>query len=87
MKPTRRERLSADEHEGIVRLAALLRQAHKTGLGVAGRIRPARVASPRGRARSRLECVLHDFLAPAVRDVDSIAESAARSLEAEEELA
>lgn len=73
------ERLSREEYEQVTRLADELRHFMATARGV--RLRPARETSPRGRAWSRLACVLHDYISPAVRDLDSIAENAARRLE------
>jgi hypothetical protein len=77
------ERLSAAEQAELARFVVELRRCLETGLGVATGLRPARETSPRGLARSRLDCVLHDFLGPAVRDAESIAAGAARALEAE----
>jgi len=75
------ERLSAAEYGQVTNLAAELRRFLEAAYRV--RLRPARETSPRGRTRSRLACVLHDYIAPAVRDLDSIAEAAARRLEDE----
>jgi hypothetical protein len=75
------DRLSREEHEQLTRLAEELRRFMEMARSV--RLRPARESSPRGQARSRLACVLHDYISPAIRDLDSIAEAAARHLEDE----
>jgi hypothetical protein len=77
----RHEGLSSAEHEELVRLAAQLHQIQESARGAAARLRPAREDSPRAEARSRLECVIHDYLVPAARDTESIVQSAARALE------
>jgi hypothetical protein len=84
VKERKLERISPEEYEDVVQLAAQCRRLMETALGVAGRLRPAtRETSPRGKVRSRLDCVIHDFIAQAVRDLGTIADTAARHLEDE----
>jgi hypothetical protein len=85
VKERKPERISPQEYEDIVQLAAQCRRLMETAVGVAGRLRPvAREKSARGQVRSRLDCVLHDFITPASRDLNAIADAASRHLEDEE---
>lgn len=83
MTERKTERLSPAEHEELVRFSAQVRRCLESGIGLAARIRPARETSHRGRARSRLDCVLHDYISPAIRSLEEIVAQTARHLEGE----
>lgn len=78
------ERISPDEYEEITQLSSQARRLMEAAVGITTRLRPAlRLTSPRGQVRTRLECVKQDVISPLVRDLNRIAEIAARGLEDE----
>lgn len=64
--------LAPDELEELTRLLAELRGLRARWEGLLARLHRARRSSVRALVRDRLLCVLHDCIAPALRDVDSI---------------
>jgi hypothetical protein len=69
--------LTADERDDLLELTADLRALRKRWRKLVAGLQRARRSSVRGEVRDRLLCVLHDCLAPALRDLRSI-EAAAR---------
>ena len=66
------EVLSAEELEDLKELRADLRGLRKRWRRLVARLERAQRSSVRGLVRDRLLCVLHDCLAPARRDLESI---------------
>ncbi|HKH48145.1 MAG TPA: hypothetical protein VKM72_26095 [Thermoanaerobaculia bacterium] len=71
-----REVLSAEELAELKGLEAELSGLRKRWSQLIARLASARRSSPRAVVVDRLRCVLHDCLAPALRDLESIERNA-----------
>jgi hypothetical protein len=76
VRPPRLEGVSVEDLAALRRLGADLRGVLSRAHRLAIRLHPARRRSLRALVRDRLLCVLQDSIAPAVRDLDSIASTA-----------